>query len=111
MPTEFALSQNYPNPFNPTTTIEFSIPEDAFVTLKVYNMLGQEVATLIDRDELDSGENYVDFDANYLSTGVYYYRIVVNTSGGKDSQAMLTYMVCLAKRQGVFDRLVVVHSR
>jgi hypothetical protein len=84
VPDEFSLAQNYPNPFNPTTTIEFSIPEDAFVTLKVYNMLGQEVATLIDREELGSGENQVDFDASFLSSGVYFYRIMVN--GGQFQQ-------------------------
>jgi hypothetical protein len=77
-PKSFQLSQNYPNPFNPTTTIEFSLPADAFVTLKVYNMLGQEVATLVDREEWSEGDNTVDFDAASLSTGVYYYRLVVN---------------------------------
>jgi hypothetical protein len=78
VPKKFELSQNYPNPFNPTTTIEFSLPADAFVTLKVYNMLGQEVATLLNREEMSEGDNSVDFDAARLSTGVYYYRLVVN---------------------------------
>jgi hypothetical protein len=78
VPKQFGLSQNYPNPFNPTTTIDFTLPADAFVTLKVYNMLGQEVATLLNREEMSEGDNSVDFDAARLSTGVYYYRLVVN---------------------------------
>ena len=76
LPVVFELGQNYPNPFNPTTTIEFSLPVDAFVTLKVYNLLGQEVATLLDREPLYSGDDYVDFDASQLASGVYLYRIV-----------------------------------
>jgi hypothetical protein len=78
VPNTFELSQNYPNPFNPTTTIDFTLPADAFVTLKVYNMLGQEVATLVDREEMTEGSNTVEFDANRLATGVYYYRLLVN---------------------------------
>jgi hypothetical protein len=89
VPTEFALSQNYPNPFNPTTTIEFSIPEDAVVTLKVYNMLGQVVATLADREEFSSGENWVELDGANLATGVYYYRIVVNDGQFQDLRKMV----------------------
>ncbi|MBI1804185.1 MAG: T9SS type A sorting domain-containing protein [Ignavibacteriae bacterium] len=72
----FALSQNYPNPFNPTTTIEFNLPKNALVTLKVYNTLGQEVATLIHNEVMDEGNQEVEFDASTLSSGVYYYKIV-----------------------------------
>lgn len=78
-PEVFKLEQNYPNPFNPTTTIEFNIPADAFVTLKIYNMLGQEVATLLDRESMSEGSDRVEFDANALSTGVYFYRIIAET--------------------------------
>jgi hypothetical protein len=78
MPSAFELSQNYPNPFNPTTTIEFSLVEDAFVTVKVYNVLGQEVATLADREEMLEGSNSVEFDATGLPSGIYYYRLTVN---------------------------------
>jgi hypothetical protein len=88
-PETFSLSQNYPNPFNPTTTIEFSIPEDAVVTLKVYNMLGQVVATLADREEFSSGENWVELDASNLATGVYYYRIMVNDGQFQDLRKMV----------------------
>jgi hypothetical protein len=75
VPVVFALEQNYPNPFNPSTTIEFDLPEASIVTLKVYNLLGQEVATLINREEIEFSET-VEFDASSLPSGVYLYRIV-----------------------------------
>lgn len=81
IPSSFELSQNYPNPFNPSTTIEFTLPEDAIVTLKVYNVLGQEVATLIDNELYTEGLNEVEFDAGKLSSGVYFYRLVAETLG------------------------------
>jgi hypothetical protein len=76
VPLAYSLYQNYPNPFNPTTTISFDLPEDAFVTLKIYNMLGQEVATLFDREELYNGTQEIEFSANGFASGVYFYRIV-----------------------------------
>jgi photosystem II stability/assembly factor-like uncharacterized protein len=74
-PEEFELSQNYPNPFNPTTTISFRLPEPAIVTLKIYNTLGQQVAKVIDREEMADGLNEVEFDGRSLTSGVYFYRI------------------------------------
>lgn len=74
-PYEFELAQNYPNPFNPSTTIEFTLPQEAMVTLKVYNILGQEVAVLIDNELYTEGRSDVDFDAGMLSSGVYFYRL------------------------------------
>ena len=74
LPIEFRIDQNYPNPFNPTTTIRFSIPKPSSVTLKLFDMLGREVATLVDED-LQSGECKVIFDATGLTSGVYFYRI------------------------------------
>ncbi len=89
IPETFVMNQNYPNPFNPTTTIEFSLPEDAIVTLKVYNMLGQEVATLINREELSYGPEYISFDASSLSSGVYIYRL---TAEGLETGAKTAIM-------------------
>jgi hypothetical protein len=75
--TSYALSQNYPNPFNPNTTIKFEIPEDGLVTLKIYDVLGAEVATLVN-EEKSVGRYEVNFNASSLASGVYLYRIQVN---------------------------------
>lgn len=77
LPTIAKLYQNYPNPFNPTTTISFGLKNNSIVTLKVYNMLGQEVMTLFKDQELEGGNHLIEFDASNLSSGVYLYRIVV----------------------------------
>lgn len=80
VPQKYELLQNYPNPFNPTTTIEFNLPADAFVTIKVYNILGQEVTTLANQEMFEAGNNDVTFDATNLASGVYYYRMSVNNN-------------------------------
>lgn len=74
LPTTYTLEQNYPNPFNPTTTIRFAIPKDELVSLKVYNILGQEVATLVNQN-MKAGSYAFDFDASKLSSGVYFYKL------------------------------------
>lgn len=74
VPEEFQLQQNYPNPFNPTTTIEFALPKQSNVTLKLFDILGREVATLVDA-ELESGVHKINFDGQDLASGIYFYRI------------------------------------
>jgi hypothetical protein len=74
IPNEFSLGQNYPNPFNPLTTIEFDLPQSGYVTLKVYNLLGKEVASLVS-GELTAGIYRVNWNANDAASGIYYYRL------------------------------------
>jgi hypothetical protein len=78
LPSKFNLAQNYPNPFNPETTIEYSIPEDAFVSIKVYSMLGEEIATLVNSQK-SPGTYRVQFDAKDLQSGIYFYKLVSNS--------------------------------
>jgi len=73
-PLDYSLSQNYPNPFNPSTTISYSIPNDSYVTLKVYDVLGNEVASLVD-EQKQNGTFDIHFSASTLSSGVYYYKL------------------------------------
>ena len=74
LPTEFSLMQNYPNPFNPKTKISYEIPRRSFVTLKVYDVLGSKIITLVNKKKL-SGSYTIEFDASSLSSGVYFYRM------------------------------------
>lgn len=74
IPNEYSLGQNFPNPFNPTTTIEFSIPSRAFVTLRIYDILGVERATLLSK-ELPGGTHRVDWHPSADGSGVYFYRL------------------------------------
>ena len=82
----FALFQNYPNPFNPSTKIEFSVPKSTFVTVKVFNLLGEEVATLASQ-ELHAGRYTVDWNASSAPSGVYFYRLTAGSS--VDTKKML----------------------
>jgi hypothetical protein len=73
-PAEFQLYQNYPNPFNPSTTIKFQIPQSSFVTLKIFDLLGREVATLVN-EEMKPGSYERQFGGTWLASGVYLYRL------------------------------------
>ena len=75
LPVEYSLGQNYPNPFNPVTVIRFSLPHKAKVLLEVFNLLGQRVEVLIDK-ELEASSYKVDFNAKRLSSGIYFYRLI-----------------------------------
>ena len=75
----FSLSQNYPNPFNPTTSIKFSIPKSGLVTLKVYDVFGKEIVTLLN-EILSAGDHSIGFNGAYLSSGVYFYRIAIQSN-------------------------------
>ncbi len=97
IPDFFSLNQNYPNPFNPTTTIEFTIPSDAFVTLKIYNILGQEVNTLADKEYFSAGLNELEFDANRLASGVYFYRILVEGIPDEDGELLDQPLISVKK--------------
>ncbi|MBK8946739.1 MAG: T9SS type A sorting domain-containing protein [Ignavibacteriae bacterium] len=71
---EFELSQNYPNPFNPTTIINYSLKKEGFTTLKVYDILGSEITTLVNENKF-AGSYTIEFDGSNLSNGVYFYTI------------------------------------
>ena len=75
VPNEFYVDQNYPNPFNPSTTISFGLPKESFVDLRVYNVLGQEVAVLISNQIRKAGSQQVKFDASAFASGTYIYRL------------------------------------
>ncbi|MBE2227646.1 MAG: T9SS type A sorting domain-containing protein [Ignavibacteria bacterium] len=78
-PTVFALAQNYPNPFNPSTEIKFELPQNTFVTLKVYNAVGQVVAELVNNEYKNAGRYSVSFDGTKLASGIYFYSIVAGS--------------------------------
>lgn len=87
LPKKFSLEQNYPNPFNPSCVIQYALPERSQVILKIYNLLGQEVAALVNEDQ-PAGYYYKQFDANGLPSGIYIYRIVTS-SGFSEMRKML----------------------
>jgi photosystem II stability/assembly factor-like uncharacterized protein len=78
IPSDYSLSQNYPNPFNPVTKIRFSLPKEGTVTLKVFDITGQEVETIIDGLQINRGVITYDFDGSKLSSGVYFYSLFVD---------------------------------
>ncbi|MBM4167286.1 MAG: T9SS type A sorting domain-containing protein [Ignavibacteria bacterium] len=103
IPLSFELKQNFPNPFNSTTTIRFEIPVGAIhklplqTTLKIYNVIGQEVATLIHNKQTDIGMHEVRFDASNFSSGIYFYQLFVGTNLGKVQEISETKKMILLK--------------
>ena len=88
VPAAFNLRQNFPNPFNPSTTIEFDISSKSLVSLKIYNILGQEVAVLVD-EVRQAGNQKVTFDASRLASGIYLYKLTSNNGYAKTMKMML----------------------
>jgi hypothetical protein len=74
VPSRFAVHQNHPNPFNPATTINYELPFDAKVTIRVYNVAGHEIATIVN-DQMIAGYHSTKFNATNLPSGVYFYRV------------------------------------
>ena len=88
LPTTFVLSQNYPNPFNPTTEIGFVLPNTSYVTLEVFNALGQKLTTLVDA-RIEAGNHQVLWDGSGFTTGIYFYRLKTE-SFSKTMKMLLT---------------------
>jgi len=88
IPTGYSLSQNYPNPFNPSTTIKFSLPEASQVSLKIFDMLGREVVTLVN-EELSAGNYNYQWNGSRLASGVYLYRFTATSSSGNTKQQFI----------------------
>jgi hypothetical protein len=89
LPQEFKLEQNYPNPFNPTTKIQFDLPLQSYISLKIYDMLGREVSSIVS-EELSVGTHTYSWDASRFSSGIYLYRLVT-------SEAVVTKKMTLIK--------------
>ncbi|MBI4427525.1 MAG: T9SS type A sorting domain-containing protein [Ignavibacteriales bacterium] len=96
MPSSFALSQNFPNPFNPTTQIRYALPEDASVTVEVFNALGQSVAVL-HSGEQKAGLHHVEFQGTGLATGTYFYRLTAQSLDGQKNLFVETRKMLLAR--------------
>jgi subtilisin family serine protease len=83
-PELFSLNQNYPNPFNPTTTIEYSLPEESYVSISVYNLLGQEITKVVN-EKLDAGYHQNIFSSEGLSSGIYFYSMTAKSVSGNNT--------------------------
>ncbi|MGD1046708.1 MAG: T9SS type A sorting domain-containing protein [Bacteroidota bacterium] len=88
LPTSYSLEQNFPNPFNPSTTISFNLPSKSFVSLKVYDLLGREVATIIS-EEMSAGNYSRQWNAAALTSGVYFYRLQAGSFAGTKKLVLL----------------------
>ncbi|MFI5252993.1 MAG: T9SS type A sorting domain-containing protein, partial [Bacteroidota bacterium] len=97
VPQKMALYQNYPNPFNPTTTIRFDLTQPMLVTLKVYNILGQEVATLLDNQQLMDGQQEAQFDGMKYASGVYFYQLMATPVADEEGNVTIGNFISLKK--------------
>jgi hypothetical protein len=88
IPEKYSLSQNYPNPFNPVTKIRFDVPKVTKITLKVFNIIGQDVATLVNNESVSPGTKEVTFDGAKLNSGVYFYKIT-SSDGYSETRKMI----------------------
>lgn len=88
LPTEYSLAQNYPNPFNPSTTINYELPESGQVTLKIYDLLGKEVATLVN-EKMEAGRYSATFNGSALSSGMYFYKITAGSFTAVKKMALI----------------------
>jgi hypothetical protein len=89
LPNAFAVEGNYPNPFNPTTNIAFQLPTESRVSLKVYNVIGQEVAILLQDQHLSPGRHVVSFDGGNLASGIYFYRVTANENSAVGKMVLM----------------------
>ena len=87
-PEKFSLSQNYPNPFNPTTNIHFGVPNDGLVTMKIYNLNGREVKTIVN-DFRTAGYYTVSFNASDLASGIYYYKLTAGNNSAVNKMVVI----------------------
>ena len=95
LPTEYYLYQNYPNPFNPSTKIEFDLPENSNVGLKIYNITGQEVKVILENEVLPPGRFRYDFNAGNLPSGIYFYMLFANSNVSKRTLRKTKKMILL----------------
>ncbi|MCX6163075.1 MAG: T9SS type A sorting domain-containing protein, partial [Ignavibacteriae bacterium] len=93
-PTKFDLSQNYPNPFNPTTKIDFQLPTDGKVSIRVYDMSGREVKTLLNNEQRSAGYYTLDFNGSSIASGTYFYRFIAESNS---KQIVMTKKMVLVK--------------
>ncbi len=88
LPREYSLSNNYPNPFNPVTRIEFALPEAGMTRLIIYDIVGREIAILLD-GEMDAGFHNVTWNANEVASGIYFYRLTSGTFADTKKMVLL----------------------
>jgi hypothetical protein len=96
IPIEFRLDQNYPNPFNPVTVIQYSIPNKSHITIKVFDILGNEIMTLIN-EEKEAGFHEINFNGRTIVSGMYIYRLIATPDGGQAGKYVSTKKMLLIK--------------